>query len=70
MSSRTLKINYASNRGTVDVKWLVLDFSLLRQTALQYRSFPQQEKPLGKPLSSILRFAKTGNNPFTIRSQI
>jgi hypothetical protein len=36
----------ATNRGTVNVKWLKLDFTLLRQTVLQYRGLPRQKTAL------------------------
>jgi hypothetical protein len=33
----------AANRGTVIVKWLVLDFTLLCQSAIQNRGLPELE---------------------------
>jgi hypothetical protein len=46
-------------RGTVDVKaWRVLEFNNLLSSAVKYRSLPQREYFLGKPLSNAQRIAK------------
>jgi hypothetical protein len=55
---RTSKMYDLPNRGTVDVKWRVLEFGHLLSSAVKCRGLPQQEKLLGKPLSSRLRIAK------------
>jgi hypothetical protein len=70
----------ATNRGAVDVKWWVLEFSPLLSSALKYCGLPQQEEPLGKLLPNAQRNAKlrpqVAKNtygkvrPVAIRSQI
>jgi hypothetical protein len=56
--SRASKIYDVTIRGTVDVKWRVLEFAHLLSSAVKCRGLPQQELLLGKPLSSGLRIAK------------
>jgi hypothetical protein len=80
LESRASKIYDVTNRGTVYVKWRILEFAHLVSSAVKCRGLPQQEYLLGKPLSSGLRFAKfhaqvarntCGQvNPVAIRSQI
>jgi hypothetical protein len=58
LGSRTSKIYDVTNRGTVDVKWRVLEYFHLLSSAVKCHGLPQQEWLLGKPLSSGLRIAK------------
>jgi hypothetical protein len=74
------KIYDVTNRGTVYVKWWVLEFAHLPISAVKCRGLPQKEELLGKSLSSGLWIAKfcaqVARNqcgkvkPVAIRSQI
>jgi hypothetical protein len=51
LESRASKINDLTNRGTVDVKWRVLEFGHLQSSALKYRGL------LGMtPWQTVLKF--------------
>jgi hypothetical protein len=43
LESRAAKIYDVTNRGTVDVKWRVLEFGHLPSSAVKWCGLPQQE---------------------------